>query len=207
MSKRQPKSGSKRNRRPQPKRRAQQARTIPLSQESVELLQGQLDAFRKKFGREPGPNDPVFFDPAADEPRPLSDEQIDTMGDDLAQMMKDNGAPPEFVHAYMLTTRIVTDHNRQYLSDEDIQEWNEAVAAYFLRDELAEQAASHGAHPAIVHAVRTTGILRPSTLEIDPNGHGVTAYSEPDKAWVRAMIDFCKAHPEVDQPKFDPNLN
>lgn len=27
------------------------------------ILKKQLRAFRKKFGRDPGPNDPVFFDP------------------------------------------------------------------------------------------------------------------------------------------------
>jgi hypothetical protein len=27
------------------------------------MLRAQLEAFRKKFGRDPGPGDPVFFDP------------------------------------------------------------------------------------------------------------------------------------------------
>ena len=63
-----------------------------------ELMKRQLEAFRKKFGREPGPNDPVFFDPDADEPTPMRDmqEQI------LAAMEKAN-LPPEFAYAYRKT--------------------------------------------------------------------------------------------------------
>ena len=36
----------------------------------------QLRAFKKKFGREPGPNDPVFFDPDADTPQPIPIEKL-----------------------------------------------------------------------------------------------------------------------------------
>jgi hypothetical protein len=31
----------------------------------------------EKLGREPGPKDPVFFDPRADEPRPMINELLD----------------------------------------------------------------------------------------------------------------------------------
>ncbi|MFI2747265.1 hypothetical protein ACH5BA_13310 [Kitasatospora sp. NPDC018623] len=37
-----------------------------------DAVQRQLARFREKFGREPGPDDPLFFDPDADEPRPRS---------------------------------------------------------------------------------------------------------------------------------------
>jgi hypothetical protein len=32
----------------------------------MDMMQQQLQAFREKFGREPGPEDPIFFDPDAD---------------------------------------------------------------------------------------------------------------------------------------------
>jgi hypothetical protein len=47
---------------------------IPLTPDAAKLLDQQLSLFRAKFGREPGPEDPVFFDPDAEEPRPLSSE-------------------------------------------------------------------------------------------------------------------------------------
>jgi len=32
------------------------------------ILRDRLKQFREKFGRDPGPGDPVFFDPSKDEP-------------------------------------------------------------------------------------------------------------------------------------------
>src|SRR6476469_6099642 len=46
-------------------------RTIHLPPVVVEAFKRQLQAFREKFGREPGADDPIFFDPNATEPRPL----------------------------------------------------------------------------------------------------------------------------------------
>jgi len=47
------------------------SRKVFLSPDQVELLEHQRDTFREKFGRDPGSGDPLFFDPDADEPRPL----------------------------------------------------------------------------------------------------------------------------------------
>src|SRR5437870_2399289 len=52
-------------------------RSIPMSKEMVEIIKEQLDAFREKFGREAGPEDPVFFDPDCDTPRQLTAEYMD----------------------------------------------------------------------------------------------------------------------------------
>lgn len=46
--------------------------TVPLSDEAMEAIEMQLDLFREKFGREPAPNDPIFFDPDEDEPVAMS---------------------------------------------------------------------------------------------------------------------------------------
>jgi hypothetical protein len=50
-----------------------------LASEAGQALSGHLaglrEAFRVKFGREPGPDDPVFFDPEADDPRRLGLEK------------------------------------------------------------------------------------------------------------------------------------
>jgi hypothetical protein len=36
----------------------------------------QLGLFRKKFGRDPGPEDPVFFDPKCDVPTPILKSEL-----------------------------------------------------------------------------------------------------------------------------------
>lgn len=41
-----------------------------------DVLQAQYAAFKAKFGRAPGPRDPLFFDPDADEPTRLGREAI-----------------------------------------------------------------------------------------------------------------------------------
>jgi hypothetical protein len=42
-----------------------------VSRETLEVLRRD---FRERFGRDPGPDDPVFFDPTAEEPRPLGED-------------------------------------------------------------------------------------------------------------------------------------
>ena len=58
-------------------------RTILLDEEGSavigELLAEQEEAFERKFGRPMGPNDPIFFNPEADEPEPLSEQQVAKM--------------------------------------------------------------------------------------------------------------------------------
>jgi hypothetical protein len=51
------------------------ARVIDLNEGAVEALEHQRAAFIEKFGREPGPDDPIFFDPDEDEPTPLTEER------------------------------------------------------------------------------------------------------------------------------------
>jgi hypothetical protein len=42
-----------------------------VSRETLEALRRE---FRERFGRDPGPNDPVFFDPTSEEPRTLGED-------------------------------------------------------------------------------------------------------------------------------------
>ena len=47
-----------------------------LDQESYEAIVRQRKLFKETFGREPGPKDPIFFDPDFDVPTPLSEEKL-----------------------------------------------------------------------------------------------------------------------------------
>ena len=47
-----------------------------LDQESYEAIVQQLKLFKEKIGREPGPKDPIFFDPDSDVPTPLSEAKL-----------------------------------------------------------------------------------------------------------------------------------
>lgn len=72
---------------------------------SQKILQGKLlrearEAFVKKFGREPGPGDPIFFDPDKEKPTPLNPESVVT---EVVAGMKAAGVRPELIYAYEKT--------------------------------------------------------------------------------------------------------
>lgn len=71
-----------------------------------DLMRQQLAAFREKFGRDPRPEDPVFFDPDKDEPTPLDVEQAFA---DLPDQMRLAGIRPELIYAYEKTGLILME--------------------------------------------------------------------------------------------------
>lgn len=97
------------------------SKRINLSPEAKELVEMQLNAFREKFGREPGPHDPVFFDPDLDYPAPLSDEKI---AEDMRQMRniaKKCKIRPEIAYAMEKTGMIPV---------QDMEDWNAAIEEF-----------------------------------------------------------------------------
>jgi site-specific recombinase XerD len=76
---------------------------VKLPKEAVSLLEQQLQAFRQKFGRDPGPGDPVFFDPSASEPKALSQRQVE---EELVQAMQQAGLSEEIINTFKRTGRL-----------------------------------------------------------------------------------------------------
>ena len=100
---------------------------IYLSAEGQQLIERQLEAFRKKFGRYPGPDDPVFFDPDEDRPVPLSDEEYERA---VVAAMPQAGLDPAVIYAFKRTDRMVTDGNKHLLSKKELRQWNDAIEEY-----------------------------------------------------------------------------
>ena len=88
-------------------------KSIPMTDDMKAVLEEQRQKFVEKHGREPGPNDPVFFDM----PHPEHLEHI------TVPAMKEAGLDPTFIYAYEKTGRIVTEDNRHLLSEADLDEW------------------------------------------------------------------------------------
>ncbi len=109
-----------------------QHREVPLTPDGHEALLRQREAFIKKFGREPGPDDPVFFDPDADTPQPLDLERYEK---DLADAMAAAGIDPRLIYASRKTGLLVTEENLDKLPEEALEEWNAALDEY---DELTK---------------------------------------------------------------------
>ena len=106
-----------------PKRNSH-TRTIPLPDEVYRALQEQSRRFAEKFGREPGPDDPIFFDFDADIPKAIAEEEIARM---MNEALTAAGVDPVIVYAHNKTGLLVSEENLHLMSDEGLREWQQAV--------------------------------------------------------------------------------
>jgi hypothetical protein len=93
---------------------------IPIPDELAELLQEQRQAFIDEYGREPGPDDLLF----PDSPHP---EHLEHM---MVEEMKKAGIDPALIHAFEKTGMLVSKSNQDMISDQDMEEWLDAIADY-----------------------------------------------------------------------------
>lgn len=89
-------------------------------------LKMQRKAFQRKFGRDPGPNDPVFFDPDADTPTPFPAGKMEA---GVLAAMKSAGLAPELIYAYRKTGRLIMEGNDY--PPAAVEEWQAAIDEYF----------------------------------------------------------------------------
>lgn len=99
-----------------------------LGMEMREGFQAQREAFRAKFGRDPGPEDPVFFDPDADEPTPMGKRHWDEGMTAMIAAAEAAGVDPAFIHAWQEVGYIVTSENEHVFSATEVQAYLDAVA-------------------------------------------------------------------------------
>ena len=100
----------------------------PQGQHLREMMEEQAQRFRDKFGRDPRPEDPIFFDPDADEPRPLDPDTVTReMTEGLRQAGRDTGVDPALIEAWSELGYVVTEDNRHLFSAADIVAWETAV--------------------------------------------------------------------------------
>jgi len=148
-----------------------------VSRETLEALR---QGFPERFGRDPGPDDPVFFDPTAEEPRTL-DEDGEALFIAMSEMaMRTAGIDPAVIYASRKTGLIVTERNQHLLSDDDRADWIEAIFEYegeAIRHHLQE---AHGRE--YVAAAKEAGRIYAETAErICPHCGQHLEY--PESAW------------------------
>jgi hypothetical protein len=93
-------------------------------------LKQQREHFIEKFGREPNPDDPLFFDPNANEPRPMQDFDWDAI---FAAMDK-AGIDRAYGKAWQELGYLVTDANRHTFSAMEAEAFLEAVERHMEDD-------------------------------------------------------------------------
>ncbi len=113
-------------------KRKKPSRAIKIDNELRQGLEQQRERFRQKFGRDPGPHDPVFFDPDADEPRPMDPAHV--QGQIIAAMQA-AGIELATIHAYKRTGLLVTAENAKHLSAQDREDWRLALEEYRALEE------------------------------------------------------------------------
>ena len=102
-------------------------REVKADRETMKALEQQKELFREKFGREPGPGDPIFFDPDSDTPIPVDEDLIKT---DIVKAMASAGIDPALIYAFHRTGFIISEENVHLMSPEDLAEWQAALDEY-----------------------------------------------------------------------------
>jgi integrase len=114
----------------------QQTRVVKLNPQVMDALETQRGAFRKKFGRDMGPGDPLYFDPDEDTPQPFPDDKMRVQ---ILEAMNKAGVPPQIAYAYAKTGLLLMEEHQGNYPAEAIAEWTAAIEEYFrLQDEGEE---------------------------------------------------------------------
>src|ERR1700676_1790330 len=111
-------------------------RKVKLNKTAMNLIQQAHDAFVAKFGREPGPSDPLFFDPDADTPQLLDPDEIQRA---MTEAMGEAGIRPEIIFAFQKTGLLLTEESESRARPEDRAAFDAAIDEYFA----LENAAAH----------------------------------------------------------------
>jgi len=107
-----------------------QKRSIPMNDEMIEALKQQKENFETNFGRAPGPNDPVFFNPGSDVPEPMLEQQIAEYEAAVGDAMRKVGVDPAVIYAFEQTGFFATEENWSLLGEQKRKEWRDAIAEY-----------------------------------------------------------------------------
>ena len=96
------------------------AHELPIGPELGEILQRQREKFIARYGREPGPDDPIFFDAP-------SDDEYDGA---VTKAMEQAGVAPAVIYAFRKTGRIITEANAKFVPAAALEAWQHAIDEY-----------------------------------------------------------------------------
>jgi hypothetical protein len=157
-------------------------KSIPLTSEMTDLLEQQRQKFVEKFGREPGPNDEIFFDM----PHPEHVEHL------TVEAMKEAGIDPAIIFAYEKTGRLVTESNQNLLSDADLDEWQAAIEEY---------EAKHRKPPE--YPLGTVAMYGPDDTSTTKIAAGVILHATAEPIMMRWVASDVTTNPKVQQEMKD----
>jgi hypothetical protein len=95
----------------------------------MDVYRKQIQAFRRKFGREMRADDPFFFDPNQPSPEFRNPEDAQFAVDLLAELMGDAGIDPETIYAFKSTGGLFPSQDYGLCPSQQL-EWDDAVREY-----------------------------------------------------------------------------
>lgn len=102
-------------------------RAIRLTPEGARVLRELRDRFQHKFGRPPGPGDPVSFEARVDASNPVDQDRFDAT---MVTAMEAADVDGALIHAYRRTGMLITEFNLRRCSAEDLARWQAAIEEY-----------------------------------------------------------------------------
>jgi hypothetical protein len=158
------------------------SKVIRLDRDGAAMLEAQCRRFEEKFGRPPGPDDPLFFDPGADEPRPVSLPGLETA---TVSMLEAAGISPAWIYAYQHTGGLLPRPDGSFATERDQAEWDDAVGRY-LKVHRPEGGVDHEAETR-----KLQGVLTGVTLQMaaDDPGYGAALAAQLTGPGVQAGSD------------------
>jgi len=103
------------------------SKVIRIDRDQAAALEAQVRRFEEKFGRPPGPDDPLFFDPDAGEPQPVSLTGLET---ETVAMLEAAGICSAWIYAYQHTGGLLPRPDGGFASPRDQAEWDEVISRY-----------------------------------------------------------------------------
>ena len=172
------------------------SKVIRVDPDQAAVLEAQVRRFEEKFGRPPGPDDPLFFDPDADEPQPVSLTGLET---ETVGMLEAAGISPAWIYAYQHTDGLLPRPDGSFASARDQAEWDEVISRY-VRVHQPGTVVDHQAETRKLANIMTIMTLQ---MAADDPGYGAamaaqlggTAGGPPgtDSALLREYLRACAA--------------
>ena len=108
-------------------KRPAKKKSSSLANAAKPLLNRQIALFKKKFGRDPRPDEPLFFDADADVPRHIQLEPTEAA---IVKAMNEAKIHPRLIYAFEKTGRLLSAATLKKLPKADQAEWHAALAEY-----------------------------------------------------------------------------
>ena len=169
------------------------SKVLRVDPDQAAALEAQVRRFEEKFGRPPGPDDPLFFDPDADEPQPVSPTGLEI---ETVAMLEAAGICPAWIYAYQHTGGLLPRPDGSFASARDQAEWDEVISRY-VRVHQPGVAVDHQAETRKLQTITTIMTLQ---MAAEDPGYGAAMAAQlgtpggpagTDSALLREYLRAC----------------